>query len=740
MRRGRRPPAGCPASRSSASADAAVREARERVRAAICRTRGFEFPPRRITANLAPGVPAQGRSRIRSGAGRRRPCGERAGPGRAHWNGWAVFGELVAGRRGAPGSAAPWPSPRARGAAGLAGLIVAARARGRGRAGRRARGRRRRRRCARSRELLAARARCGAPDRRPPSRGSAARRRPTSRDVRGQAEAVYALEIAAAGGHNLLLRGAARHRQDDARAPAAGILPPLTARGGAGGHPDPQRRGHAHRGGLIARRPFRAPHHTISAVGAGRRRAAAGAGRGEPGPPRRALPRRAAGVLRARRSRRCASRWRTACVDDRPRPAQRGPSRRGSCSSPRPTRARAGIAGDPRRCRCSGERDRAPPAPAQRSAAGPHRPPVAVRAPAGRRTWRRRRAAGLGAVARAGPRGARAQAARLPGPGSPATRQHATPAACARHARARPAARSALREAYERERAERPRACTEWCAWPARSPTWRRERGRAAARADGAGLRGDGPEPHRRLARARLRRLRRAVCAALAGGASRPSPLPARAGCCDEAVALGDERAGRGARPLAGERRARAARRATPAPRAPCRTAADLDAVCRHDGGYPAALRELAGPARGALSPGAARPARRAGAQPAAAIVGARRASPTAWRSRGRSGAGWPRAGVTVVSGMALGRRRRRARRGAGGRRRHRRRAGRRARTWPIRRASAACTGGSSAGRRGVRAAARVPPRRWCFPARNRTIAGLAGADGRRRGGERRAP
>ena len=35
-------------------ADAAVREARERVRAAILNS-GFEFPARRITANLAPG-------------------------------------------------------------------------------------------------------------------------------------------------------------------------------------------------------------------------------------------------------------------------------------------------------------------------------------------------------------------------------------------------------------------------------------------------------------------------------------------------------------------------------------------------------------------------------------------------------------------------------------------------------------------------------------------------------------
>ena len=46
--------AGLPAFAVVGLADAAVREARERVRAAI-RNSGYEFPARRITANLAPG-------------------------------------------------------------------------------------------------------------------------------------------------------------------------------------------------------------------------------------------------------------------------------------------------------------------------------------------------------------------------------------------------------------------------------------------------------------------------------------------------------------------------------------------------------------------------------------------------------------------------------------------------------------------------------------------------------------
>src|SRR6266403_1486071 len=52
--------AGLPAFTIVGLADAAVREARERVRAAILNS-GFEFPGRRITANLAPGdVPKAG--------------------------------------------------------------------------------------------------------------------------------------------------------------------------------------------------------------------------------------------------------------------------------------------------------------------------------------------------------------------------------------------------------------------------------------------------------------------------------------------------------------------------------------------------------------------------------------------------------------------------------------------------------------------------------------------------------
>ena len=61
--------------------------------------------------------------------------------------------------------------------------------------------------------------------------------------------------------------GPARDRQDDDR-PAAAVDPAAArARGGDRGHPDPVGRRAARRGGLVAARPFRAPHHTISAAG-----------------------------------------------------------------------------------------------------------------------------------------------------------------------------------------------------------------------------------------------------------------------------------------------------------------------------------------------------------------------------------------------------------------------------------------------------------------------------------------
>ncbi len=91
---------------------------------------------------------------------------------------------------------------------------------------------------------------------------------PDLADVAGQEHARRALEIAAAGGHHLLFLGPPGAGKTMLAQRLPGIMPPLDELEAlattkvysvAPGVPRPQ--------GLIARRPFRAPHHTISAAG-----------------------------------------------------------------------------------------------------------------------------------------------------------------------------------------------------------------------------------------------------------------------------------------------------------------------------------------------------------------------------------------------------------------------------------------------------------------------------------------
>ena len=97
---------------------------------------------------------------------------------------------------------------------------------------------------------------------------------PDMRDIKGQETAKRALEIAAAGGHNLLMVGPPGAGKSMLAARLPGLMPPMDAREILEVSMIHSLAGQLSEGGLTRNRPFRDPHHSASApaiVGGGAR-------------------------------------------------------------------------------------------------------------------------------------------------------------------------------------------------------------------------------------------------------------------------------------------------------------------------------------------------------------------------------------------------------------------------------------------------------------------------------------
>lgn len=254
---------GLPAFAIVGLADASVREARERVQAAILNS-GYEFPARRITVNLAPGdVPKVG-----PGLDLALACGVLAASEqlpKERLDGYALFGELAldGGVRACQGTLAV---AQACAEAGVATLVLAPE---RAREARLIEGLR----VAVARRLQSAvRVLSGGepdpppePDRPAPA-GAGAASAPDLADVRGQQHAVRALIVAAAGAHNFLLSGSPGTGKTMLAQRIPSILPELS-------RPEAIEVTRIHSiagdlaGELAQSRPFRAPHHSITTAG-----------------------------------------------------------------------------------------------------------------------------------------------------------------------------------------------------------------------------------------------------------------------------------------------------------------------------------------------------------------------------------------------------------------------------------------------------------------------------------------
>jgi magnesium chelatase family protein len=254
---------GLPAFAIVGLADAAVREARDRVHAAVLNS-GYEFPSQRITANLAPAdVPKVG-----PGFDLALACGVLAASGQIPadlLDTHALFGELsLDGEvRSSHGTLAVAEATmkaglrmlvlgptRAREATLVEGLSVGVV------------------------ERLSSAVRVlsgGAPDSLPtPSvapPASITHHLPDLLDVHGQPQAIEALKIAAAGAHNSLLSGPPGTGKTMLAQRLPSILPPLERSEAIEVMRIHSVTGRLSNGKLLCERPFRAPHHSITTAG-----------------------------------------------------------------------------------------------------------------------------------------------------------------------------------------------------------------------------------------------------------------------------------------------------------------------------------------------------------------------------------------------------------------------------------------------------------------------------------------
>ncbi|MGH8054878.1 MAG: YifB family Mg chelatase-like AAA ATPase [Stenotrophomonas sp.] len=248
---------GLPSTQIVGLPEAAVRESRDRVRAALLCAQ-FEFPARRITINLAPAdLPKDGgRFDLPIALGILAASGQ---IDRATLAGHEFIGELaLTGELRAVDGALPAAIAAA---AEQRTLIVPA-----GNAGEAALARHASVKTARTLlEVCAALAgdKVLPAAQRPPMQAAA---QPDLADVRGQLQARRALEIAAAGGHHLLLLGSPGCGKTLLASRLPGILPEASETEALEAAAIASVSGRGVDPGRWRQRPFRSPHHTASAV------------------------------------------------------------------------------------------------------------------------------------------------------------------------------------------------------------------------------------------------------------------------------------------------------------------------------------------------------------------------------------------------------------------------------------------------------------------------------------------